>query len=115
MDDKILTSTKLLAGLTQNYDQYDPDIMMYINSVFLILKQIGVGPARGFVFNDPNKTWTDFIPDDEFMRESVKTYMGAKVRLEFDPPQASTAMDALKLIINEFEWRLNVEAETPNY
>lgn len=115
MEDKILSSTKLLAGLTKDYEQYDPDIMMYINSVFLILKQLGIGPAQGFVLTDVNTVWEDFIPDDKFMREYVKTYMGAKVRLQFDPPQASTCMDALKQIINEFEWRLNVEAETPIY
>ena len=36
-----------------------------------------------------------------------------KVRLVFDPPTSSALLDALKQSIQEYEWRLNVEAETP--
>lgn len=111
--ESILTSTKKLANLGEDYDAFDPDIIMYMNGVFLTLKQLGVGPKTGFVVKDSETLWTDFIPDDEVLRESVKAYMGAKVRLQFDPPLSSALIEALKAIINEYEWRLNVEAETP--
>ncbi len=111
--DSILTSIKKLNGMTEEYDAFDPDIIMYVNSVFFNLKQLGVGPTEGFTITDSNATWDDFIADKTSLREATKTYMAAKVRLQFDPPTAGSAMDALNRIISEYEWRLNVEAETP--
>lgn len=109
----ILTSTKKLAGIEEMYQIYDFDVMSYINSVFLVLKQIGVGPAEGFCIEDDTTTWDDFIPDDKILRNATKAYMVAKVRKQFDPPTSSALLEALNSTINEFEWRLNVEAETP--
>lgn len=108
--DSILTSTKKLAGLAEEYDHFDPDIIMYINFVFLTLKQIGVGPSSGFVITDESATWEDYIPNNEILREATKAYMGAKVRLQFDPPSGSY-LEALKHSIDEYEWRLNLEVE----
>lgn len=110
--DSILTSTKKLAGLAEEYDHFDPDIIMYINFVFLTLKQIGVGPSNGFVITDESETWDSFIPDNEVLREAVKAYMGAKVRLQFDPPAGSAHLEALNRAIAEYEWRLNFEVES---
>lgn len=111
--ESILTSTKKLSGIDASYEHFDADIVMYINSVFLNLKQLGVGPAEGFIIKDEDATWTDFIPDNEILRESTKAYMGAKVRLRFDPPSSSVLMTALTETIKEYEWRLNVDVETP--
>lgn len=111
--ESILTSTKKLSGITEGYEHFDDHLIAYINSVFLVLKQLGVGPKEGFVITGDYETWSDFIPEDKILRESVKAYVKAKVQLQFDPPISSAAMDALNRIISEFEWRLNVEAETP--
>lgn len=110
--DSILTTTKTLSGVMEEYENFDTDLIMYINSVFLVLKQLGVGPAEGFVIEDDSATWTEFIPDNKILRESVKAYMGNKVRLQFDPPTSSALLEALTRNVNEFEWRLNAEAET---
>ena len=111
--DVIVTTTKELSGVMAEYDNFDKDFVMYINSVFLVLKQLGVGPAEGFVVTlNGKETWEDFIPDNRILRESVKAYMGNKVRLQFDPPTSSALLEALTRNVNEFEWRLNAEAET---
>jgi hypothetical protein len=110
--ESILTSTKKLAGLTKEYDYFDPDIIMYINNVFLSLKQLGVGPSEGFIITDENDTWIDFIPDNNILREATRAYMGSKVRLQFDPPTNSTLLKALQDNIKEYEFRLNLEAES---
>lgn len=112
--ESILTSTKKLAGLTEEYDHFDSDIIMYINSVFLVLKQLGVGPSEGFYIRDVNDLWEDFISDHGVIREAVKAYMGQKVRLKFDPPANATLLQALKDSIAEAECRLRDEAETGN-
>jgi hypothetical protein len=109
--DSILTSTKKLAGLTNEYEYFDPDIVMYINSVFLALWQMGVGPADGFSIDDETAIWEDFIPNDPLLREAAKAYMGGKARLKFDPPSNSTLLEALKSDVAENEWRLTTAAE----
>lgn len=112
--ESILTSTKLLAGLTEEYNHFDNSIIMYINSVFLALKQMGVGPSEGFVVEDPNTTWEEFIDDNVALREAVKAYMGSKVRMKFDPPTNTTLLKALTDDIAESESRLCLEAEIGN-
>ena len=45
--DSILTSVKKLLGLTEEYTAFDADLIMHINSVLMILRQMGVGPQEG--------------------------------------------------------------------
>ena len=109
--ESILISVKKLLGITEEYDQFDPDIIMHINSVFMILTQLGVGPAEGFSIEDDTAVWTDFIQDVKKL-ESVKTYIYLKVKLAFDPPLSSAVIESMNRLINELEWRLNVAAES---
>lgn len=110
--DSILTSIKKLLGIEAEYTHFDADIMMHINSVFSILTQMGVGPSDGFSITGPDETWSDFLgvlnPNTFSM---VKSYVYQKVRLLFDPPLSSAAMDAINRQISEFEWRLFVAAD----
>lgn len=109
--DSILTSIKKLLGITEDYENFDADIIMHINSVFMTLRQIGVGPEEGFFIEDKSATWTDFM-GNETKIESVKTYMYMKVRLLFDPPLSSTVIECMNRSISEFEWRLILESES---
>ena len=109
--ESILTSIKKLLGITEEYDQFDPDIIMHINSVFMILTQLGVGPAEGFSIEDDTAVWTDFIQDIKKL-ESVKTYIYLKVKLAFDPPRGSAVIESMNRLMNELEWRLKVAAES---
>ena len=109
--DSILTSIKKLLGMPEGYTAFDQDVIMHINSVFLVLKQLGVGPAEGFFIEDASSTWDEYI-EDPFECNAVKTYMYAKVRLIFDPPQNSSHIKCLEQTVAEFEWRLKHEAET---
>ena len=111
MDESILTSIKKLLGVPEDYEHFDQDIIMHINSVFMILNQLGVGPTEGFTITDKTAVWSDFISDNKKF-ESVKTYMYMKVRLLFDPPLSSAVMECINKVISEMEWRLNVAAES---
>ena len=110
--DSILTSIKKLLGITEEYENFDQDIIMHINSAFMILNQLGVGPKSGFSINDKSSTWNEFIPESSNL-EAVKTYVHLKVKLMFDPPLSSTVIEAIKSQINELEWRLNVSVDPP--
>ena len=109
--ESILTSVKKMLGIPEDYEHFDADIIMHINSVFMILTQLGVGPAEGFTIMDEDAIWSDFIQDKKTI-ESVKSYMYLKVRLLFDPPLSSAVLDSMNRLISELEWRLNVAAES---
>ena len=109
--ESILTSIKKLLGIAEEYEHFDNDIIMHINSVFMILTQLGVGPSKGFVITDSSASWDDFLPEGGEKLQAVKTYMYMKVRLMFDPPTSSAVMESMNRMINEFEWRLNVAVD----
>lgn len=111
--ESILASIKKLLGIDEEYDHFDQDLIMHINSVFMILNQLGVGPAEGFSIQDSKSVWSDFIPDGSNL-EAVKTYIYLKVKLMFDPPSSSAVIEAINRTIAELEWRLNVASDTPN-
>lgn len=110
--DSILTSIKKLLGIAEEYDHFDADLIMHINSVFMILTQLGVGPSNGFIIEDSSDCWYDFI-EDETQLQAVKSYVYLKTKLLFDPPTSSAVMEATNQMIKEFEFRLNVAVETP--
>lgn len=110
MDDSILDSIKKILGMPPDYDAFDTDLVIHINSVFGILAQLGVGPEDGFSISDNTTLWRFYLPNSKNL-EMVKSYIALKVRLVFDPPSVGAVMDALKEQIREFEWRLNVQAD----
>lgn len=109
--DSILTSIKKLLGITEEYTHFDPDIIMHINSVFMILNQLGVGPSEGFRIEDKDTTWDEYITEEDNL-DAVKSYIHLKVKLLFDPPLSAAVKEATNNMINELEWRLNVETES---
>lgn len=108
--DSILTSIKRLLGIEEDYEHFDMELIMHINSVFTILLQLGLGPITGFKIMDKTNLWEEFL-EDKLDLELIRTYMYHKVRLMFDPPNNSFLVENIKTQINEFEWRLNVQAE----
>ena len=111
--ESILTSIKKMLGPSMEDDYFDPDIIMHINTVFFTLKQLGVGPAEGFFIEDASTTWSEYI-ENPIEHNAVKSYMYAKVKLIFDPPQNSAHIKCLENTVSEFEWRLNHEVELPS-
>jgi hypothetical protein len=113
VDKSILLSTKKLLGLDENYEIFDTDVVIHINSALAILNQLGVGPENGFRITGKKETWSDFLGDDETLLNTVKDYVYLKTRLVFDPPVGSM-IDLMKSQIAELEWRINVSVEPTN-
>lgn len=111
MEESILTSVKNLLGITEDCTDFDVQIIVHINSVFMALTQLGVGPSDGFIIEDDMAVWEDYIPDRTKF-QAVKSYIGLRVRLLFDPPTSSAVMEAYKSQIAEYEFRLNLDAES---
>ena len=110
--DSILTSIKKLLGIAQECTDFDTDLIIHINSVIMILTQLGVGPEKGCTIEDSRDLWKDFLEDDLSKLEAVRTFVYLKVRLIFDPPSNSAVIESINRTISELEWRLNVAAES---
>lgn len=113
MMDSILNSIKKLLGIDSEYTQFDPDIIIHINSVFMTLYQLGVGPSEGFRIDDAYATWDEYISDNDVLLGAVKSYMYLKVRMLFDPHLTSSVTELMKEQAKEFEWRMNVMVDPP--
>ena len=110
MDESILTTIKALLGLDADYDVFDGEILVFINTSFLALRQLGVSSAEGFSVKDETATWVDLLGDTVDL-DAVKSYIYIKVRLLFDPPSSSYVLDAFTKQLAELEFRINVTAD----
>lgn len=110
MTDSILDTTKKALNLPEDYDAFDPEIVMFINGVFSTLHQLGVGPDNGFSIEDSSATWSQFLQEDDRLN-NVKNYMYLRVRMLFDPPGTSFTQTAFATQITELEWRINAQRE----
>lgn len=106
MDQSILTSVKKLLGIPDSYKAFDLDIIIHINTVFVVLYELGVGDEP-FSITDETAVWSDFLKDSKDLN-LVQTYVYLKVRLMFDPPTSSAAIQAMKDLVSELEFRINV-------
>ena len=110
--DSILTSIKKLLGITDEYVQFDDDIIIHINTIISILTQVGVGSDLGFYIIDKTAKWSDWLTDMTLL-QPVKTYIHLRVRLIFDPPTNSTVTKSYEQTIKELEWRLFTTVDPP--
>lgn len=106
----ILDSVKKGLGIQPEYEHFDPEIILHINSVFSTLNQLKVGPEEGYLINDSNNEWSE-LGIDEKKLNMVKTYIIMSVKMIFDPPQSSAVIEAYKNKIAEFEFRMNLETD----
>lgn len=110
--ESILTSIKKLLGISEDYKQFDDDIIMHINTVFLNLTQLGVGPEAGFSIEDDSSEWSEFVDiENNAQLHAIKTYVYLKTKLLFDPPLSSAVIESTNRMIAELEWRLNAAVD----
>lgn len=110
-NETILNTVKLAMGgglVSYSDNAFDNQILLHINSTFVILNQLGVGPSKIFTA-DKNSTWDEFLVGDSTDLNLVKSYMYLRVRLLFDPPTSNSfVLQSINDQIKEYEWRLNV-------
>jgi len=108
--ESILDSVKKVLGLSPDYTVFDLDVLMYINATFGALQQLGVGSDTGFFISDNSTEWSQYVADIKYLG-LVKSYISMAVRLAFDPPATSFTIDAMRKMIDETGWRINVSVE----
>lgn len=109
MENSILASVKKILGLPMDYTPFDPDIIINVNAVFLILFQIGVGD-KAFSITDECSAWTDFTNDEDILG-LIKAYVPLKVRMMWDIPTSSAQVEAYNRMIAELESRISMAVD----
>ena len=110
LEPSILKSVKKYVNVAPEYEAFDQDIIMNINSALAVLNDVGVGPEFGFEIEDETAEWETLLGGDPRLNQA-KTYVGLYVRLHFDPPQTAHALSAMEKQLEEKLWRLNVARE----
>ena len=110
VNESILTSIKKLLGIAEDYEHFDADLIIHINTFLTRLYQVGVG-AKNFAIYDKTATWADFLGEDEVKFQQAKAYVYIRTKLLFDPPQSGAANEAFKEAMRELEWLLFVDAD----
>lgn len=111
MTASILTSVKKALNIEEDDETFDVDILMHLNTVLATLTQIGLGTDTGFEVEDKAVTW-DALLHDDLELNFVKTYIYTKIRLIFDPPSTSFAIEAVKEVAKELETRIYILLES---
>jgi len=103
----ILRTVKGGLGIPVEVITFDPIIIVNINATFMILHSLGVGPDTVFTVSTGTETWSDFFEGaDDPTFALIKSYVGLKVKLLFDPPTSGVVTASLERVITEFESRL---------
>jgi len=111
--DGILDTIKKMLGIDPTDTSFDTDVITLINSAFMNLEQLNVGPFGGFSIKDNSAKWTDFL-GSVTNQEAAKTYIYLKVKMVFDPPASSTVLEAYNRESQEVAYRLMMQAEPPS-
>ena len=115
MAESILDSVKQALGVPVEETAFDSELVLHINAQLSTLRQLGVGPADGFMITDKSSTWEEFLGDKLKKMNDAKTFMAFRVKLLYDPPPTSFVIDAMKEQIQEASWRLNVSREETDW
>lgn len=107
--ESILDVTKQLCGIDAEDVSFDLDIVTHINTVLFVLMSLGVGPTNGFSITGRQQTWGEFTGEDNI--HAVRSYMGLKVRMLFDPPTTGPSNEAMERQVAHLEWLLNIHTE----
>ena len=110
MEDSILDSIKSYLGVC--YDEYDEDLIMFINSAFATLAIAGSGPHSGFVITGTEQKWSDYSSDN-IVVPLVKQYIQLRVKLLFDPPNNSFVTESLTQNAADILYQINLKADCP--
>lgn len=109
MGKSILVSVKETIGIHPMDTSFDEPLILFINSAFSKLCQLGAGPAIPITITSDAQTWEecDFGVLDIGL---VKSFVFLTTKQLFDP-DAGAAGNARKALLDEYEWRIMVANE----
>ena len=105
MSDSVLSSTKQMLGISPEDTSFDVNVIMSINTALTILMDLGLTEVEDQIITSDKMTWDELLGGRTDI-EYVKTYVYQKVKMIFDPPTSTAAIDAMQRSISELEWRI---------
>lgn len=108
--ESVLASIRSKLPIADDDTHFDDEIIDHINSVFMDLHQIGVGPKNPAQITSELDTWEDALGNIDNLR-AVKSYVSIRVKLIFDPPTNSSHLAALERQADRWESRLQIQTE----
>lgn len=108
--DSILTETKKVVGIAEEYTAFDVDMILFINNALSTAEQAGAGLTTVMSIEDKATTWADLGLDSKNL-PLLKNYVYLKAKLMFDPPPTSFAIAAMEKQIEEQEYRMRTNTE----
>ena len=105
MSDSVLSSTKQMLGISPEDTSFDVNVIMSINTALTILMDLGLTEVEDQIITSDKMTWDELLGGRTDI-EYVKTYIYQKVKMIFDPPTSTAAIDAMQRSISELEWRI---------
>ena len=105
--ESILLSVKEILGIPAEDYFFNNALVLHINSIFSVLRQIGCGPSEGYQITNEDNNWDEFLKNEPEKLQLVKTYLAMRVRQIFDPPTNGTVSQAMDRQIQELEWRIS--------
>ena len=109
-EQSILKTIRRMIGPDENYEYFDTELIIHINSAFSRLCELGVGPDEPFYITGTDETWNDFMWSG--VEERIKQYVYLSVKNIFDPPSSGSVMNAYKEQLEKLEWLLKETAVT---
>ena len=106
MSDSILVSVKDICNISDDNNDFDDVLLIYINGALSTLWQLGTFSGNLHSITGSTETW-DMLETDESIKPLVIEYVSSKTRLDFDPPQSTSLRDALANRVDELEFRIN--------
>lgn len=107
-DGSVLNTIKKMLGLAPDYNPFDLDVQVAVNSALSSLSQITTG--QYVAVTGPEVTWDDLNLGSSNVRELSKQYVYLRARLLFDPPSNSFVTASFEKQIEELSWRLEAMA-----
>ena len=102
----ILGDIKSSLGVSVDIDEYDRDIILHLNSTLSKLFQIAGGPSGTVPQVLDDTTEWDKVIDAGNETAMIRSYIYLSIRLLFDPPTTSFAINSMREQQQEFEWRI---------
>lgn len=113
MESSILKSVKqMLGGISSDNTAFDPQLILFINSVMADLQTLGAIPDFYEIYDNTAK-WEE-LDTKEVALALIKPFVFLKVKMLFDPPVGG-AKEALENLLAEYEWRIRIACESSTF
>lgn len=103
MVEKVIETLKGTLGIPTEIQDFDFDLVMYVNLAVETLNQIGVELPEVDMSTDWN------MLNGKENKSMIKNYICLKVKMLFDPPSNSSTVKAIEEQIRESEFRLQIK------